>query len=112
MNKMYTLRYCPICRNVKSALSIVNNRVPLENRVDIIDIFSRDPSTCIMETMNEGNLNPMQWRAPSIVVDKPIVKRIFNSHIKSRGERITVQPSTLPFESMLNIMTNLQSGGF
>jgi hypothetical protein len=107
MNKEYGLRHCPICAEVEKALTLVNGRLKPDQFISSVDIFSNHPSLCAIE--HKQGPDPMQWKVPAIVLDRPVVRRIFNSHIESRGRRVTIYPSTMPSKSILNIITQIQS---
>lgn len=94
MNVFYDLPYCPVCTLEKKGIFMVNQRLPPEKQITIVDVFSNHPSLTFLKKFY-GTDDPMEWSVPIIVLERTIVKKMFNSYIKSIGEKVVIVPGSI-----------------
>ena len=63
MNSFYVVMGCPICREMEKALLIVNLRLPVDEKINWIDIHSRDPRIRLLDNLSPGE----EYHLPTIV---------------------------------------------
>ena len=85
INVLYVIHQgCPFCIDAKKAVLEVNNRLPFDERIEIVDIFSGDNRVKFLEKLF-GTKSRYDWYVPLLVVDKPKLIQMYNSTLKGRG---------------------------
>lgn len=54
MGNLYLVMGCKICREIEKALLIVNLRLPIDKKINWIDIHSGDPRMRLLNHLNPG----------------------------------------------------------
>lgn len=86
MRYLFVMEGCPFCNIAEEAVIDVNLRLPLGERIGLINISSGDPRCNFLAKLYETN-DWKQWQVPVLVVDNPHVMHTFQSFIKSKAEK-------------------------
>jgi len=81
MRALFVTNRCPPCRKVSEAVMRANITLPLEFKIDIINIYSGDPRTKVLAEIY-GSDDPNNWLCPVIVFDRPAIRRRFGRIVK------------------------------
>ena len=102
---VFTLLGCPYCEELSLPIIQRNITLPINDKIEFIDLFSQDPRLSMMAAMQKSE-DPRDWAAPSMIIDSPRVDRCFNSFREGRGERSIIH-GVFNAEHTLNFLNGL-----
>ncbi len=80
---------CLFCKALVEAILYLNQKLPIDEQIEIIDVTSYDPKLKFLEALY-GSPYPWHWNVPVVVLESPTVMRMFGNFYKSRGNRIII----------------------
>mgnify|MGYP007013798666 CR=1 FL=1 len=93
MRVFFTLIGCPFCMLCEEAITMINTKLPIGEKIEIVDVFSRDPRLRLLEAMYNSS-DPYVWEVPVLVLDKPVIANLFKGYFKDRGQKILLEQIT------------------
>ncbi len=82
---LFILKHCPRCGPMEEAVLDINRQLTVSQRIEIIDIYGGDPRVELLRRRYGGHIT----MAPVLVINYPIVKKVFNSYVKG-FERVII----------------------
>lgn len=89
MNIFFHLNGCPHCAEASKGILEANQNLPFDERIHLVEIMSGDPRLVYLSKKYETD-DPFEWEVPILVIERPIVKKMFNSIVGKTIQRIEI----------------------